>query len=66
MAQSRMRLFYERERHLASLDTALARGMADVEGGCVQPAGRFVELTDRYKCFVEAAFPASLQERDEL
>ncbi|MBB4233186.1 hypothetical protein GGD56_007089 [Rhizobium mongolense] len=66
MAQTRMRLFGERERHLASLDAALAREMADVEAGCVQPAGRFVELTDRYKCFVEAAYSARLQERDEL
>lgn len=49
-----VRLVEEREKHLALLDAALARGMADVEAGRVQPAEDvFAELKKRYKRIAE-------------
>jgi antitoxin ParD1/3/4 len=45
-----IRLVEEREKQLAKLDAALARGMADVEAGRVRPASEvFAELKARYR-----------------
>jgi len=44
-----LRLMEDRERRLAALDTAIERGMTDLEEGHVQNAGDvFAELKDRY------------------
>jgi antitoxin ParD1/3/4 len=45
-----IRLVEEREKQLAKLDAALARGLADVEAGRVRPASEvFAELKARYR-----------------
>ena len=45
-----VRLVDERERKLAALDAALARGIADAEAGRVYPAEEvFAELKARYQ-----------------
>jgi antitoxin ParD1/3/4 len=45
-----IRLVEEREKKLAALDAALARGVADLESGRVHPADEvFDELRARYK-----------------
>ncbi len=50
-----IRLVEEREKRLAALDAALARGLADVEAGRVRPAKDvFDELKDRYRRMTEA------------
>jgi antitoxin ParD1/3/4 len=50
-----VRLVEEREKRLAALDAALARGLADVEAGRVRPAKDvFDELKDRYRRMTEA------------
>jgi antitoxin ParD1/3/4 len=50
-----IRLVEEREKKLAALDAALARGVADVEAGRVHPAAEvFDELRARYKGMAES------------
>jgi antitoxin ParD1/3/4 len=50
-----IRLVEEREKKLAALDAALARGVADVESGRVHPADEvFDELRARYKGMAES------------
>ena len=45
-----VRLLDEQEKRLASLDEALARGIADVEAGRVRPIQDvFLELKERYR-----------------
>lgn len=45
-----VRLVEEREKRLAALDAALARGLADVEAGRVRPAEDvFAELKEKYR-----------------
>lgn len=45
-----VRLVEEREKRLAALDAALAKGLADVEAGRVKPAHAvFDELKERYR-----------------
>lgn len=45
-----VRLVEEREKRLAALDAALARGLADVEAGRVRPAADvFSELKEKYR-----------------
>lgn len=45
-----VRLLEEKEHHLAKLDAALARGLADVEAGRVRPLKEvFDELQERYR-----------------
>lgn len=45
-----VRLVEEREKRLAALDAALAKGLADVEAGRVLPAHEvFDELKERYR-----------------
>jgi len=49
-----IRLLDEREKHLALLDAALARGTADAEAGRVRPADAvFDELKARYRKMAE-------------
>lgn len=49
-----IRLLDEREKHLALLDAALARGTADAEAGRVRPADVvFDELKARYRKMAE-------------
>ena len=49
-----IRLLDEREKHLALLDAALARGTADAEAGRVRPADDvFDELKARYRKMAE-------------
>ena len=50
-----VRLVEEREKRLAELDKALARGLADVKAGRVRPAEEvFAELKARYRAMGEA------------
>jgi len=49
-----VRLVEEREKRLAALDAALARGLADVEAGRVRPAKEvFDEFKERYRRMAE-------------
>jgi antitoxin ParD1/3/4 len=49
-----VRLVEEREKRLAALDAALARGLADVEAGRVRPAEDvFNELKEKYRRMAE-------------
>lgn len=49
-----VRLLDEREKHLAMLDAALARGVADAEAGRVRPADDvFNDLKARYRKMAE-------------
>jgi antitoxin ParD1/3/4 len=49
-----VRLVEEREKRLAALDAALARGLADVEAGRVRPAEEvFKELKEKYRRMAE-------------
>ncbi|QPB21023.1 hypothetical protein [Rhizobium sp. 007] len=47
MARNRMRFFDERKRHLASLDAALACGMATSKPAAFNRQDVFAELKDR-------------------
>ncbi|MGX9984740.1 type II toxin-antitoxin system ParD family antitoxin [Methylobacterium fujisawaense] len=50
-----VRLVEEREKRLAALDAALARGLADADEGRVTPAERVAErLTAKYRAWAEA------------
>ncbi len=50
-----VRLVEEREKRLAGLDKALARGLADVEAGRLRPAEEvFAELKAKYRAMGEA------------
>jgi antitoxin ParD1/3/4 len=50
-----VRLVQEREAKLAALDTAIARGLADVEAGRVKPASAvFDRLERKYDAMVKA------------
>ena len=50
-----VRLVEEREKRLAELDKALARGLADVEAGRLRPAEEvFAELKAKYRAMAEA------------
>ena len=49
-----VRLLEEQEKRRASLDEALARGMADVEAGRIRPIKDvFLELKERYRQIAE-------------
>jgi antitoxin ParD1/3/4 len=49
-----VRLVEEREKRLAALDEALARGLADIGAGRVHPANEvFDELKERYRRMAE-------------
>lgn len=49
-----VRLLEEREKRLALLDAALARGLADADAGRVRPADEvFEELKERYRLMAE-------------
>ena len=48
------RLIHERETRLATLDAALALGLADVEAGRVEPTGEvFDRLEAKYRAMIE-------------
>lgn len=50
-----VRLVHERETRLATLDTALARGLADVAAGRVVPAAQtFDRLEAKYRAMADA------------
>jgi antitoxin ParD1/3/4 len=49
-----VRLVEEREKRLAALDAALARGVADADAGRVKPAADvFDRLESKYKAMAE-------------
>ena len=51
-----LRLLHERESRLASLDAALARGIADADAGRVTPAEQvFATLRAKYRSMAEKA-----------
>jgi antitoxin ParD1/3/4 len=51
-----LRLLHEREARLATLDAALARGIADADAGRVTPAEQvFAKLRARYRSMAEKA-----------
>lgn len=53
-----IRLVEEREKKLAALDAALARGIADAEAGRVTPADAvFDRLEAKYRAMAEAKGP---------
>ena len=50
-----VRLVEEREKRLAALDAAIARGLADADAGRVKPIGEVAaRLTAKYQAMAEA------------
>jgi antitoxin ParD1/3/4 len=59
-----VRLIQERETRLATLDAALARGLADIEAGRVRPADEvFDRLEAKYRAMAEAKENAGHHQR---
>ncbi len=51
-----VRLIQDREAKLAELDSAIARGLADVEAGRTKPAEEvFDRLTRKYQAMIDAS-----------
>ena len=49
-----VRIIHERETRLATLDAALARGLADIEAGRYKPAAEvFDRLERKYKAMID-------------
>ena len=58
MLREAVRLFQEREAKLASLDAAMARGLADVAAGRLTPAAdAFDALETKYQALADSRSP---------